>query len=511
MKPKKVETDRSIAFHTFLFGIYPALALYSFNISEILFASTQKALITAFVITFGIILICLVVIRSWEKTALVATLAIFLFFSYGHVFDAVGESARHRYFIAGSLSIFFVGLFLLLRLKSVRLLTRSLNVLSLILVGLVVVQILASTLQSAFSSYTAKDVPQQVAAASDFENRDVYYILVDAFGRQDVLAENYDVDISEFIAQLTELGFYIPDCAQSNYDRTVTSLTSTLNMNYMDALGFKHDASSAVLAPTLIHSSTRALFESMGYDTVTFKSLYPWLNTTDSTYYYDYFETESASVDVAALNFQYLFLRTTALRPLVDWLVSKPEISIPPFWANWIPVGDSLQSREYRQYQQNVFALDTLENIPDLPGRKFVYAHLYITHQPFVFYPDGRFHPDLLQTDSAYKDQILFAQIRLVEIVKTILAKSEQEPIIIIQGDHSYPEGLKRVRILNAYYLPDGGNENLYDTITPVNTFRVVFNTYYGGQYELLPDISRYADADKVLQEAPSTCVNMKP
>jgi hypothetical protein len=182
-------------------------------------------------------------------------------------------------------------------------------------------------------------------------------------------------------------------------------------------------------------------------------------------------------------------------------------VSVPPFWANWIPVGNSLQSREYRQYQQNVYALDMLEQIPDLPGRKFVYAHLYITHQPFVFYPDGRFHLDLLQTDDAYRDQILFAQTRMIEIVKTILAKSEKEPIIILQGDHSYREGIDRVKILNAYYLPDGGNENLYETITPVNTFRVIFNTYFGGQYEMLPDISRYADADKVLHEAPSSCV----
>jgi hypothetical protein len=91
--------------------------------------------------------------------------------------------------------------------------------------------------------------------------------------------------------------------------------------------------------------------------------------------------------------------------------------------------------------------------------------------------------------------------------VKTILAKSEKEPIIILQGDHSYPDGIDRVKILNAYYLPDDGNENLYETITPVNTFRVIFNTYFGGQYEMLPDISRYADADKVLHEAPVSCV----
>ncbi len=507
MKPRKTITDRSFAFHTILFGIYPVLALYSFNISEVLFAGIQKAVITSLVVMLVLFLFHLVLTRSWEKAALVTTLTLILFLSYGHVFNAVGGAARHRYFITAWVVIYLVGTIYFLRLKDARPVTRNLNLISLILVGLVVFQILASTIQAALSHPVVEDSPPPAPLAADSDSRDVYYILIDAFGRQDLLAERYDVDISGFIAQLQELGFYIPNCTQSNYDRTVTSLTSTLNMNYMDTLGFKHDESSAILAPSLIHSSVRSLFEGMGYDMVTFKSLYPWLDPKDTAYHYDYFESASASVDLASLNFQYLFLQTTAALPLVEWLEAKPEVVVPPFWANWIPVGNSLQSREYQQYQQNVFALDTLEKLPDLPGRKFVYAHLYITHQPFVFYPDGRFHPDLLQTDSAYRDQIRFTQVRMLEIVKTILAKSEKEPIIILQGDHSYPDGIDRVKILNAYYLPDGGNEKLYETITPVNTFRVIFNTYFGGQYEMLPDISRYADADKVLHEAPSTCV----
>ncbi len=105
-----------------------------------------------------------------------------------------------------------------------------------------------------------------------------------------------------------------------------------------------------------------------------------------------------------------------------------------------------------------------------------------------------------------YRDQVNFADKRLLEIVKTILAKSDPAPIIVIQGDHSYFQGADRVKIINAYYLPDGGDKALYPTITPVNTFRVIFNTYFGGNYELLPDVSRYSQ-NKVLHEAPSTCV----
>ena len=42
--------------------------------------------------------------------------------------------------------------------------------------------------------------------------------------------------------------------------------------------------------------------------------------------------------------------------------------------------------------------------------------------------------------------------------------------------------------ILNAYYFPDADKSVLYPSITPVNTFRLLFNIYFDGNLELLPD-----------------------
>ena len=49
-----------------------------------------------------------------------------------------------------------------------------------------------------------------------------------------------------------------------------------------------------------------------------------------------------------------------------------------------------------------------------------------------------------------------------------------------------------RFGILNAYYLPNGGNDLLYESISPVNSFRVIFNSYFGANYEILEDRSYY-------------------
>ena len=86
----------------------------------------------------------------------------------------------------------------------------------------------------------------------------------------------------------------------------------------------------------------------------------------------------------------------------------------------------------------------------------------------------------------------------------SILAKSPRPPVIILQADHGpglrldwYDMGKtnlkERLSILSAYYLPDGADTMLYQSITPVNTFRVIFNHYHGAQFELLDDRSYFS------------------
>ena len=86
-------------------------------------------------------------------------------------------------------------------------------------------------------------------------------------------------------------------------------------------------------------------------------------------------------------------------------------------------------------------------------------------------------------------------------MIDKILANSPEPPVIILQSDHGSGSRLdtesieksdlhERMSILNAYYLPGhtGPDVGLYQTITPVNSFRVVFNTYLGAKLPLLPD-----------------------
>jgi hypothetical protein len=519
---KTISGTDIVPIHPFLIGVYPIFVLYYLNIKEVAPAAIQQAVITSLVIIAIVAVFYLLILRSWTKAALPVSFTLLLIFTYGHIFNLIDGLnfagiliGRHRNVIPIWIIIYIVGLYFLARIKTSNSLTKSLNTFSIFIMALVLIEIAVFFLQTTAVQREQKvSLPEIQSLSTSAVERDVYYILIDAYSRQDVLRDQFDIDSSEFLNELKGMGFYIPNCAQSNYDTTYPSVTSSLNMNYVDTLGITHtEANRTIYKPYIQNSLVRKSFEELGYQTITFKNSHPPIDINDSSYYFDYFKDRSALDQNDSLNFQHLFLSTTIFHPVLAYLEGKNEaVSISSFWSKWIPTADSIDSREYRHYQQNVFALETLASIPDLPRRNFIYAHLFVTHQPFVFYPDGSFHPSLVQDGKAYRDQVLFANKRIPEIVKSILQKSDPKPIIIIQSDHGFVTGVDRVKILNAYYLPDSNNEGLYETITPVNTFRLIFNIYFGGEYEMLPDISRYihnkVDNKKEIREAPSSCVN---
>ena len=160
--------------------------------------------------------------------------------------------------------------------------------------------------------------------------------------------------------------------------------------------------------------------------------------------------------------------------------------------------------------------VENLPEIADLPSPKFVFAHIYFAHDPFVFGPNGervyrewaytwRQVPGESRDESikAYTMQVTYLNRKLDAALERLLEKSDKTPIILIQGDHGPSSRTnlaslaetdihERYGILNAYLLPGGGEKRLYDSISPVNSFRVVFNHYFGTTYPLLDDKSYY-------------------
>ena len=163
--------------------------------------------------------------------------------------------------------------------------------------------------------------------------------------------------------------------------------------------------------------------------------------------------------------------------------------------------------------------LSTLAGLPDVtrePSPKFVFAHLMYAHTPLVLdaaggnvTPQGNYSWTTpvgkgdKQFMEAYRGQLSYLNTKLETVVRRIIAESARPPVIMLQGDHGPEMGLSRgslsesdvdgrYSIFNAYLFPEGGEEKLYDSISPVNSFRILFNHYFGTSYPLLEDKSYY-------------------
>ena len=135
-----------------------------------------------------------------------------------------------------------------------------------------------------------------------------------------------------------------------------------------------------------------------------------------------------------------------------------------------------------------------------------------LPHPPWIFGPNGEEitpgNPLLITDNPEYREdgweprqqyiqQLQFANKKTTQIVDQIL---EDDPfsIIIIQGDHgtawelndwenpSEKDMYQRLRNFDAIYFPDSDKRTqLKDDRTLVNTFRTIFNAYFGSNYEI--------------------------
>ena len=497
-----------------LFTIYPLLFLWATNITEI----DPSVVIRPFLVTLlgSAILYAILYIsfRNIDRAALIGTLILIIFFSYGHLYyktrtvPALEILSHHHTLIPIYLVLFALGVWGIFRLKKYTGTARFMNVVGLVLVGLQVFQLGYSYTRAAFAARRPVTLQSGLTVPANRSTLpDVYFIVLDTYMRSDALQQEMGFDNTPFLKQLDKLGFYVAHCSRPNYAYTKGSIASILNMNFLpDLEATTHLSTNDDGFWTVInHNEVARQLKSIGYKTIAFQNEYPRLEVTDadvflglgrpsinSHYLYPfedlYLRSTAAVIFTAAdskLNISRLF---QALSPSQD-----PNANIP---ANLDPF---LRYHIDLQY----FTLEKLTEIPAIPGPKFVYAHIMIPHGPYVFGPNGEIvaDPNYIGDDSAsaadsaearqgYVYGVQFIDGKIIPVLQDIISKSKNPPIIILQGDHGYRDKSQgKYTILNAYYLP-GGYSNLYPSITPVNSFRMILDDYFGANYPLLPDIT---------------------
>lgn len=490
---------RARVLHPFLFPLFPVLALYAHNIKSM--PVPPEELVGPLIVSLGCALALFVVLRAITgdaaKSGLLVSLLLLWLLSYGHLAGAVAEWTAGVF----SRSLLFatvlaIGLIVFLIVRSRRDLgglTRFLNVVAATLVLLNV----ASTAQSLVRR-THSVVAQQIKRAEPAASRpNIFYIVLDAYTRADVLQEVFSFDNSGFLSGLEARGFTIASRSYANYGWTYHSLASSLNMAYLDDVAKRIRDTTANQEPLyrmIQENQAMAFLKSLGYEIL---ALSTGFKAGDIKHV-----DRPLGAEGARSEFRSALLNTTI------W----PQI-----------FGSRDVRSSYRAHREQVLeAFRVLEEYPLPEGPFFFFVHIMAPHPPFVFGPDGEpVEPEYLFTlvdadrlhggqDRAvgdyivrYREQLSFLNKKLLRAIDAIRDRSPEPPVIIVQGDHGSrayasldrPEACylkENLAILSAYHLPGAAPGLVYPAISPVNTFRLVFARYLGAELELLEDRSSW-------------------
>ncbi len=495
---------RSIPYHPLLLALYPVTALLATNIDQVRVSDSMRAYLFSIAGCLLLMIVLRLLLRDWHKSALLGALALLLFFSYGHAYDALKDVVvlglklgRHLVMIPLWIGILIVGIWWITRRAgNLRSWTAALNVMAVVALIYPIYQI------TSFEFFTKPKLPEEdfaLAPADGQPDMDIYYIILDAYGREDTLREFYGFDNAAFEESLEALGFYIAEKSQSNYALSALSLASSLNFDYLSNLedrGASDRFSERWLKWLVRESKARKAFESLDYQVVSFETGFRFTEIDNADFYY--------SKKIRDINgFEAMLIQSTAMRILTALENYLPDFLLPDVRA------------PFEGHRERIlYVLDKLEEVPHLEGPKFVFAHIVSPHSPYVFGANGepvdqegiftlRSQDEDVNWEyhvTGYTNQILHINKRIMRVIAQILAQAETPPIIILQADHGGPltSDEERMAIFNAYYFPDRCKDQLYAEITPVNTFRLILDCYFGGEYELLEDIAYFSTYDAV-------------
>jgi hypothetical protein len=479
--------------HPLLFAAFPVLFLWAHNLEEgITFGDVVRPLALVIGGAAVVWLMGIVVLRSVDKASLVVSIFVLLFFSYGYLYRAA--QGWHLGAVKLGSNVVLAPVWAMLALGGIALAVRGgswlsgttagLNVMAAGLVLLNVVPIVQFQVQpnasgSQFLRPGDVRLPSWLLEKPPPHRPDIYFIVLDEYGGVDALRDQFGYDNDPFLDFLSRKGFYVARDSVTNYPRTELSVASSLNMKYMNYLPKVLGSTAKNLTPlvTLLQDNeVGRILKSLGYRYIQIGS---WWTPTASS--------PLADVNIrfgGASEFAQLLYQTTALAPVV---------------------GDDIRHQRWKGVQFQFTALTQLDRFK---GPRFVFAHILCPHGPTVFDRLGHYLSFAQQLAgpraSNYVGQLLYVNTRVERVVNTLLDRpADQRPVIIIQSDegpyagaptdwtHPTARDLERkFNILNAIYTPGVVHPGLSQTMTPVNTFRLILNDYFDADLPILPDRS---------------------
>ena len=447
----------------FLLAFLPSWQLILKNYDELIF---QDILISLTIVAVSVIVWIVItkIIKNGNKAALITGIGVGFFFYFGYLQDALDGILifnipinKTSVLVIISTIIFIIStIYFVKSRKSFALSIKIANVFAITLILFTLVQFV---------------IPGALA-----EKPNVYHIILDEYTDNEILMKVFNYDNEKFLEFLNKNGFYMPDKSFSTFGSTPDELNLILNMDYPINRGWVSDSYQS-----LKNNKVMSVFSDQNYSIIETNSMMRWKNFSDVD--------TKLCYDINFINSE--FLEQVLRKSIIKYFLEQ----------------------HYNDTRRDIIRC-TFNELSEIAsqssGPKYVFSHVYVPHPPFLFGPNGENvipdHREISGLQSwentqGYINQLIYATNQVSIVIKNIL-KNDPNAIIIVQGDTGTSTGTDRTTttmkdiyqthsILYAVRIPD---VNDFESMMPVNTYRIIFNNYFNMNYEYLEQHSYTSD-----------------
>ena len=351
--------------------------------------------------------------------------------------------------------------------------------------------LLLVVLDALFTPGPVVEVRNPIESVNLSSTPNIFLVVLDGYGRSDVLDDLFNFDNTEFLTKLKAQGFDVAESSSANYTITHLSLPSLLNMSYMnEPLDYMHNSDLEKLAQATSGDNTFVqILKSHGYTYVHGDSDH-WFNTC------------GPMVDICLEG------------PLLD-VTGHSLLAATPVGDLFYPIsGDPTTAlNRMRIGQMTNWGVEG----PQVVGPTFTFLHLVLPHPPLFMDSncEMRIDEDLRErvlnsgaTPPEIVEKRKEAWVRQVECankaILDFLPNIQETDIVVLTSDHgpdssfvietTDPKDLTQERLgerlpnLTAAKLSGDCAESLPPDVHSVNVLRIVLDCLSGDDIELLED-----------------------
>ena len=439
-------------------------------------------------------LILFLLYRQQIKAGLITFCLLGISFFYGAIQDFLKDyfPVLNRYIIL--IPVFFISILVtaVLIKRTTKLFTKItffLNCLLLIYILADIIAIGVKIVSPAEDKFTTSSVSQNnhYTICKDCAKPDIYFLVFDEYASSVCLKNDFGFDNSHLDSFLIKKQFRIQKNSLGNYNFTPFSVSSILNMSYINGInpGSITSDDYARCNKLIRENEVVKYLSATGYDIIN----------------YSIFDIAG---NPSPVNQDFLPLKARLITDRTLWGRVKRDILwnlfTGKFEIKWL-TRDAI----YVYNNNNNKLIDLVKNESKKKSTvpRFIYAHYNLPHPPYYFDKNGnpvdkeKLGHSFDGDKNLYLDYVQYTNTKIEELVNTISTNSNGQSVIIVMGDHGFRNDNKMPQHVflqnqNAVYLPGRNYTLYYDSITGVNQFRVLVNTLFKQNMPLLKDSATF-------------------